>query len=878
MKKNQHDPPRLFLRFFRWFCHPALRTYIEGDLYELYRERIQTSGKRKADLKFIFDVILLFRPGIVKPFKGIQSVNNTAMFRSYFKIGYRNLLKNKGYSLINIGGLATGMAVAILITLWAYDEISYDKNFANYDRIARVLQNQNFDGQTQTWFSQAMQLGPELRNEYGSNFQYVVIGSFPGDSKLAVNDKAVKKSGAFMEPAITEMLTLNMLSGTRAGLNDLNSILLSQSTAKALFGDEDPMDKFIKVDNKLDVKVTGIYEDLPDNSSFSNLTFILPWELNVRSADLNNRVGWGNSWFQCFVQIADHTNMNAVSANIKDAKMKRVLIEDDDARFKPELFLHPMSRWRLYSEFDNGVSVGGNIKYVWMLSIIGGFVLFLACINFMNLSTARSEKRAKEVGIRKTIGSIRFQLINQFFTESLLVAILALVVSLIIVELALPWFNEVSGKHIGILWSVPFFWFACAGFAVLTGLIAGSYPALYLSSFQPIKVLKGTFNAGRFSSIPRKALVVLQFTVSVTLIIGTMVIFRQIQYAQSRPIGYSLQGFISVPIRTDEIMKRYDVLREELFKTGTVEEVAASETSVTETYTTNSGFEWRGKDPRKTEEFVTVGVTHDFGKAVGWQISEGRDFSKELASDSSGFIVNEATARYLGFENPVGEVMKWSNNGEWKIIGVVKDMVTQSPYSSVRPMLFFLKSQRLSFINYNVLNIKLRPSANAQHAVAKIEPIFKKFDPANAFEYNFADQEFGKKFANEKRIGNLSFVFTVLAIFISCLGLFGLASFVAEQRTKEIGIRKILGASVSQLWQLLSKDFVMLVIISCVVAIPMSFYVMNNWLTQYEYRVSISWHIFAIASAGALVITLLTVSFQSIRAALSNPVKSLRSE
>lgn len=876
MKTQQHGPPEVFHRFFRWFCHPGLLNYIEGDLLELYNERLKISGKRTANIKFITDVLLLFRPGIIRPANGIQSVNNYAMFKSYFKIGWRNLLKNKGYSLINIGGLATGMAVAILIGLWVYDEVSYDKNFTNYHRIARVMQNQVFDGQVQTWFSQAMQLGPELRNTYGNNFEHVVICTFPEDHKLAFEEKSVAKSGCFMEPGIAEMLTLKMVSGTHAGLKDQNSILLSQSTAKALFGEEDPMDKIIKVDNRFDVKVTGVYEDLPDNSSFSNLNIILPWQLIA--GELENRVQWGNSWFQCFVQIAEQADMHAVSANIKDAKMKKVFADLGEAKFKPELFLHPMGQWRLHSDFKDGVSVGGEIRYVWMLGVIGGFVLFLACINFMNLSTARSEKRAKEVGIRKTIGSVRTQLINQFFTESLLVALIAFTISLMIVQLALPWFNEVSGKRISILWSVPWFWFACAGFAVITGLIAGSYPALYLSSFQPVKVLKGTFSAGRFSSVPRKVLVVVQFTVSVTLIIGTLVIFRQIQFAQNRPIGYSIHGVISSPIKTDEIMKHYDAFRNELLGTGVVEEIAASETPVTETFTTNSGFDWKGKDPDMADEFVTIGVTHDFGKAIGWQIKDGKDFSKDLASDSSGFIVNEAAVNYMGMKNPIGEVMKWGRNGEWKIIGVTKDMVTQSPYFGVKPMIFFLRSSRNAFIRYNIVNIKLNPSANATEALAKIAPIFKKYDPANAFEFKFADQEFGKKFSNEKRIGQLAFVSATLAILISCLGLFGLASFVAEQRTKEIGIRKVLGASVSQVWQLLSKDFVVLVVISCVAAIPLSFYFMNNWLMQYQYRIIISWPIFAIASAGALLITLLTVSFQSIKAALTNPVKSLRSE
>jgi putative ABC transport system permease protein len=871
-----HAPPKWFHRFFRWFCHPALKKYIEGDLLELYDERIRTTGKRSADIRFIIDVLLLLRPSIIRPSNETQPANHYAMFKSYFKIGWRNLIKNKGYSLINIGGLTTGMAVAILIGLWVFDELSYNTSFTHYNRIARVIQNQTFDGRVDTWFSQAMQLGPELRTSYGNLFDRVIVGTFSGDHKLSYDEKNVTKSGSFMEPGVAEMLTLKILNGTSPGPKDVNAILLSQSTAKALFGDEDPIEKTLQVDNRYDVKVSGVYEDLPDNSSFSDLNVILSWGLIAGDLE-QQQVGWGNSWFQCFVQVADGADMEVVSAKIRDAKMKRVAATDNK-RYNPKLLLHPMNRWRLYSEFKDGVSVGGGIQSVWMMGIIGGFVLFLACINFMNLSTARSEKRAKEVGIRKTIGSVRTQLINQFFTESLLVALIAFSISLLAVQLALPWFNEVSGKRISILWGAPWFWLACGTFAILTGLIAGSYPALYLSAFQPIKVLKGTFSAGRFAAVPRKVLVVVQFTVSVTLIIGTLIIFQQIQFAQNRPIGYSINGCVSIPIKTDEIMKRFDVLRNELLQTGVVEEMAASESPITSTYTTNSGFDWQGKNPDMAEEFVTVGITPDFGKTIGWQIKNGRDFSKDFASDSSGFIVNEAAADYLGFENPVDQVIKWSRNGEWKIVGVVKNLVTQSPYEPVRPMFFFLKSNRLSFIHYNVVTLRISPVVSAAAAIAKVEPIFKKYDPANAFEYTFADQEFGKKFDAEKRIGHLAFVFASLAILISCLGLFGLASFVAEQRTKEIGIRKVLGASVSELWRLLSKDFVLLVTISCVVATPVSFYFMNNWLAQYDYRITISWHVFALASVSALLITLFTVSFQSIKAALANPVKSLRSE
>ncbi|WP_245588146.1 ABC transporter permease [Algoriphagus terrigena] len=870
----KHTPPRVPLRFFRWFCHRDLRDSIEGDLMELYGERVQEMGKRKADWKFAKDVLLLFRPGIIRQMEGYQPVNNIGMYKSYFKIGWRNLVKNKGYSAINIGGLAVGLTAAILIALWVHDELTFNKNFENYDKIAEVLQNQTFNGEVETWSSQARQIAPELRNHYGSDFKHVIMSSWNGTHKLTFNEQDVRKSGRYMEPEVTEMLTLKMLSGTRDGLKDPSSILLSESAAKAIFGDLAPLGQAIQMDDKLEVMVTGVYEDLPRNSSFHDLTFIAPWELYVSSENLEERTGWGNSWFQSLAQIEDNADMDQVSLKIKDVKLNAVVAAgDDDDRFKPEIFLHPMSRWHLYSDFKNGVSVGGGIQYVWLFGLVGVFVLLLACINFINLNTARSEKRAKEVGIRKTLGSIRIQLINQFFTESMMVVVLSLFLSLVLAQLALPWFNEVSGKQIDLLWSNPYFWMIGLAFTILTGMIAGSFPAFYISSFHPARVLKGAFKAGRFSAVPRKILVVAQFTVSITLIIGTLIVFKQIQFTKNRPIGYDNIGVISAPIRADGIRDHFDAFRNDLQNSGAVKEVALTDSPLTATNVTNGGFTWEGKDHGMAEEFATLRVTHEFGEMIDWQILDGRDFSRDFASDSMAFIINESAAKYLGMEDPVGKSLKWGNNGEYKIIGVVKDMITQSPYSPVKQMLFFLNYKRV-----NLAHVKINPDVSATEALSKIETVFKKYDPSNAFEYSFVDQDYGKKFDNERRIAKLTSAFAALAMLISCLGLFGLASFIAEQRTKEIGIRKVMGASVANLWSMLSKDFVLLVVISSLISIPIAYHYLSSWLENYEYRTSISWWIFAVTGFGAVLITLMTISYQSLKAALMNPVRSLRSE
>jgi ABC-type antimicrobial peptide transport system permease subunit len=872
-------PPRLPAWLLRRLHPEDTLEEVQGDLEELYAGWLERHGRRRADFRYILGVLSVLPPFVRQRQKNTSFYPSPHpfsfnMLRNYFIIARRNLIRQKGYSLINIGGLSVGMAVAMLIGLWLYDELSFNKYHQNSTRIAQVMQNQTFDGEVHTWWSQAMQLAPELRSTYGNHFKYVVTASWAGDHLLSVGDKTLTKNGNYMEPDIAEMLTLKMQYGTRAGLRDLNSIMLSESAAEALFGERNPLGKTVRIDQKQDVIVTGVYEDLPANSTFANLGFIAPFALYAKSEKLveEKKVGWGNSWFQTLVQIADGTDMQEVSAKIKYAKLNAVKA-DDDARFKPELFLHSMDRWHLHSEFENGVSAGGRIEYVWLFGIIGAFVLLLACINFMNLATARSEKRAREVGVRKTMGSLRTQLISQFLSESLLVAFLSFGLATLLAFLLLAPFNEVADKKITMPFAEPLFWAAGLMFTLFTGVLAGSYPAFYLSAFHPVKTLKGTFRMGRRAALPRKALVVVQFTVSVTLIMGTLLIHKQIQHAKNRPIGYSRDGVITMAMKTEEVRKGYEAFRNDLLNAGVVTAVAQAETPVTNAWVTNSGFQWKGKDPAMQDELVTVGTTHDYGKVIGWQIKEGRDFSTAFATDSVGFILNEAAVKYMGFTNPVDERIK-AFGREYKVIGVVKDLVMQSLYQPVRPMVFYIDNfNRVGFIT-----LKLNPQRGAGAALEKLEATFKKHYPATPFEYEFADDDFARKYQGEQRIGNLAAIFAVLTVFISSLGLFGLSAYTAEQRTKEIGIRKVLGASVTSLWGLLSKDFVGLVLIAFAIATPLAYYFLSGWLENYEYRTDLSWWVFALAGGGALLITLLTVSFQAIKAALNNPVKSLRME
>jgi len=794
------------------------------------------------------------------------------MIQNYLKIAFRNLAKNKGYGFINIAGLAMGMAVAILIGLWIYDEVMYDRAHKNYGRIAQIMQHQTYNGKIATQTAVPFPIGAELRKNYGSDFKYVLMSTWGGRHVLASGDKKLAKNGRFIEAQAPDMLSLKMLLGSANGLNDPYSIMLSESAAKSFFGDADPVDKVLKMDNKLNVKVTGVYEGLPHNSSFRDMQFMAPWSLYEISSPWMKAEEdpWRANSFQTLVQINEHADMEKVSAKIKDIKIKN--IRSEQLKYKPEVFLNPMNKWHLYSEFKDGQRVGGQIEFVWLFGVIGAFVLLLACINFMNLSTARSEKRAKEVGIRKAIGSVRHQLVAQFFSESLIVVAMAFVLALVLVLLILPQFNVIADKKLTILWSSPFFWIAGLSFSVLTAIVAGSYPAFYLSSFKPVKVLKGTFRAGKLAAIPRKALVIVQFTVSIILIIGTTVVFRQIQFAKNRPVGYERSGLLTVNLLTADIHNHFDAVRDELKKSGAISEIAESGSPATEVWSSTSGLAWKGKDPALSVDFHFNEVSHDYGKTVGWQFKDGRDFSREFASDSTALVVNEAAVKFMGLKNPVGEMMTW-NGSPVTIIGVVNDMIVQSPYAEINPLFYSLSTGQGS-----VANIKINPAARPIDALAKIEAIFKKYDTASPFEYTFVDDDYATKFFNEERVAKLTSFFSVLAILISCLGIFGLASFTAEQRTKEIGVRKVLGASVANLWQMLSKDFVVLVIISCLISAPVAYYFLNGWLEKYQYRTEISWWIFVLASFGAFVITLLTVSYQAIRAALLDPVKSLKSE
>jgi putative ABC transport system permease protein len=790
------------------------------------------------------------------------------MLANYFTIARRNLLKNKFSSAINIGGLATGMAVAILIGLWIYDEYSFNKHFDNYDRLGKLWQNVKFEKVKAAYDVMPIPIAAELLNKY-PEFQATSLASQNADYVISIGDKHISDKGAYVQPSFVSMLSLQLIAGDLRGLDDPHGIFLSQTLARTLFGEKDAMGQTLLLANTQALKVTGIYRDFPSNTNFSDYHFLGPWDAYVAANTWVKKslTDWDNNSFQVFAQLKPGASFTAVSHKIKETRMLR----SNPPGYHPEFFIFPMSRWHLYGDFYDGVNIGGLITFVWLFGIIGIFVLLLACINFMNLSTARSERRAKEVGIRKAIGSLRIHLIGQFLSESVMIAMVAFVLATSLAGLALPFFNNISGKKMTIPWENNNFWLAGISFSILTGLIAGSYPAFYLSSFRPVKVLKGTFKAGRLAAIPRKILVVLQFSVSVALIIGTLVVLRQIGYAKDRSLGYDRQGLIEMNMNTQELFDHARAIQTALQRSGAVENLSASSSSLTSQDGGTTDISWQGKTPDQHPLVQGNVVTPEFGNTVSWQIVAGRDFSRGFGTDSAAIILNQTAVKLMGLAHPLGETITQSGKA-YHVIGIMHDMVRNSPFKPVDPTFFILGRD----IHY--LNVRLSQRMATSDALTRIAAVFHQYNPASPFIYTFVDDNFAKKFDTEERVGKIAGFFAALAIFISCLGLYGLVSFVAEQRTREIGMRKILGASVFNVWKLLSKEFLILVTISLLIAIPVAWYFMHGWLLNYDYRAPLSWWIFAAAGTGALAITVITVSVEAIKAALADPIKSLRTE
>lgn len=789
------------------------------------------------------------------------------MIKNYFKTAFRNLWKNKTYSFLNIFGLAVGIACAGLIFLWVEDEISYNDNHQKKDQLYQVLENQAYEGKTYTFsatpgvMAPAMMEGlPAIKNTCRLTWQQYTLFSF--------GEKAIYERGFYADSSLLSMFTIPFIKGKKENaFQHLHSLIISEKMAKKFFGDQqDVLGKTLRLDNKEEYLITGVFKDLPNNSTIK-FDWLASFKIYFdRNTWLNE---WGNNSIQTFVELEKNSNVASLNQKL-DGYIKS---KDTTSTARP--FLFSMNDWRLYSKFEEGKQVGGRIQYVRMFSIIAWIILFIACINFMNLATARSEKRAREVGVRKVLGAGKKNLVLQFFGEAMLMAFLSLTLAVAILYFVLPAFNTLVEKKLILGLDNPVHIFSLLFIGLICGLVAGSYPSLYLSSFNPIWVFKGLNLKGSGATFIRKVLVVLQFTISIGFIIGTIVVYNQLQHIKNRDLGYNKENVIQTGLR-GQMKNKFSVIKNQLLSSGYVENAAVS--NLNQLYMGNStgGYSWDGKDPSKkilvTEDVISPGYI----QTMGIKLSTGRDFHQNIKADSLNLIVNETFAKIIandaGKDDAVGSILR-RDSISYSIIGVVKDFVFGDMYGKSDPLVFQCYPE-----SFGYLYVRLKENTNAEKAIAKIESIIKSNNPGYPFNYIFVDDEFGLQFKTEVLTGKLSRIFALLAIVITCLGLFGLAAYTAERRTKEIGVRKVLGASVTGIAGLLSKDFLKLVILSSLISFPIAWWLMHNWLQNFAYRVQINWWVFIVAAVLAIVIALFTISFQAIKAAFSNPVKSLRTE
>jgi len=786
---------------------------------------------------------------------------NTIFF--HLKIMLRNLQRGGIYSAINVGGLAIGMAAAILILAWIYHEWSYDRFHAKEKNLYVAYNRATVDGSVWCWDWTASPLGPTLKTDYPD---VAGVARLRNETFLYANDESIFKiQTGLTDPDFLSMFSFPLLHGNReTALNDPYSVIMTEKAAIRLFGRESPVGQTVLVNSQFPMTVTGVMKDLPGNTLFrfealAPVTFLQALGRNLDS--------WGADNLQTYVELHPDAQLGWVNESIHDIYRMHI-----DNSATTDLFLSPLGKRHLYSNFENGIPVGGLIDTLRLFGVVAVLILLIACINFTNLSTARSEKRAKEVGVRKVMGSKRLSLIGLFFGESMVVAFMAGSIALILALMVLPVFSTLMGKQLTLDLTDVRFWLTGLGFVVFTGLLAGSYPAFYLSSFRPVKVLKGLFKRKQGVVSSRKVLVIVQFTIACTLIVSTLVVHRQIRHAQDRESGYNKNQLIYTRIEGD-IGKNQELIKQDLINSGTAISATRTSSPMTQVWDMTQNVNWPGKEPDTRISFDLLFIDSGWTKTVGATIIEGRDIDVyTYLTDSTALILNEAAVKAMNFENPVGEIVH-AIGRNWHVVGVVKDFILRSPYERVVPMIIGGPAGW-----FDIMHIKLNGNNRMSDNLAKAEQTFKQFNPNYPFEYQFVDEDYARKFQNEQKMGSLATWFAGLTIFISCLGLFALVAYMAESRRKEIGIRKVLGASVSDVIILISKEFIILVLISVAVASPIAWWAMEKWLSNYAYRTNIPWWLFVVVGCISLGIALLTVGFQAFKAATENPVKAIKSE
>ena len=796
------------------------------------------------------------------------------MLTNYIKIAFRNLSKNKGFTAINIIGLAIGMAGALMIMIWLQNMLTMDRYHEKSDRLYVISNRDENKGDKFAWSATPKILGPSMKEEFPDIESYSRYSNFHM-FLTTYKDKKLKSQLAFVDSGLFDMFSFTFLSGDKTGLlKDPNSIVLTEKKAKDLFGSENPIGRVIKIDSINQVKVQAVIKDNPVNSSF-NFEGLISWEYGKKIGFYDDN--WGNNSIKTFILLKNGVPLSRFNEKIKT--FTRDHINNDkslvlnSSKSNVEIFAFPYKNTYLYNNGKGGVYESGRIDLVKLFAWIGGFILVVACINFMNLSTAKSERRAKEVGVRKVIGANKRSLIFQFLTESILISLLAMLLTVIFIIIALPYFNELVSKNLSISlltgWTSLYFF----GFALLTGVLAGVYPAFFLSSFKPISTLKGKFKGNSKGVNIRSILVVFQFTLAIILIIATVVVSKQIQHTKDRDQGYNDDGLLYTEIEGN-IGKNYLNIRNDLLASQAVIAVSKNMSPITDYYASGQGIISNlSTEEDKRINYLWFSSDADAVKNLGFTLVEGRDIDiYKFPTDSSAIILDESAVRNLKLENPIGSIIEGVGS-KWTVVGVIKDFIMESPFGKTKPTIILGPNSW-----YDVIHYRLNPAHTTIENLKTIEAIFKKYNPEYPFSYHFIDKMFESKFQETKAVGTIAMLFAGLTIFISCLGLLALIAYMAEIRMKEIAVRKVLGASIPQITSLLSLDFIKLVIIAILIASPIAWWIMNNWLNDFEYRINIEWYYFIFAGLGAILISLATISYQSIKAALANPVDSLRDE
>jgi putative ABC transport system permease protein len=863
-------PPKIFLRFFRWYCHPRIVDYIEGDLIEVYRSRLENMSKKKADFRFLIDVLLLFRPGIIRPREARQNINRTGMYKNYFKVTFRVFNREKLYSLINVSGLALGFTCCLLIYLFITDELSYDRFHHDNDRIYRVAAAYMRQGQWEPYASNSWRTSELFKNNY-TEVEHLVRIMDDSDIIEHGDKRITERRLAYVDNNYFKLFNFPLLQGNPAeALKGPNKVVITETTAARWFGAENPIGKVFKVnDGAYEIQVTGLMKDMPSNSHF-HFDFLISNETlkPIVPESMYTNVGWDSQFvYVKLVAGADPKKMEASFPEFIDKNLEFF----KQTNFK--LFMQPLTSIHLESNIGREFEPNGSLFRIYTFSVIAVFILVIACVNYMNLTTARSMRRAKEVGMRKVLGAKRFDLLDQFLTESFIMTAIAIVLALIVSFVVLPQFNQFAGKTFPrmIIFS-PEILLTLFVALLFIGLITGLYPALVLSSFKPFSNTRGSGNTGRSGFVMRKALVVLQFAISIGLIAASAIVFQQWTFMKNKSLGINKDMLLTIPLQTMD-RAQLGAFHNELSNKASIKKVGFSNMRMPGWIGNSTTYRAEGVevDEETNKSMKIIRIDYDFISAIEANIIDGRNFSRDMPVDSASLILNESAVEQLKWTDPVG---KWMQLGErrYNVVGIVKDFHFESLHREIAPIIFILNPRALNFAYVRI------EKAETAETLEHIRKTYSKFVANREFTYTFVNEDIEAQYVAEEKFTQVFTLFTVLAIIIACLGTFGLISFTAERKSKEIGIRKVLGASAGNVSFMLIKEFITLLLIASIIAWPLSYYLLDGWIEGFVYRTSIGATPFVIATVLAVVIVLLTTGFRAMKAALANPVDSLRDE